>query len=116
MKIIKPKEKDRKYKILQYLKQLPYDEYRLAKKKLPLALKVSKRTFERWIYLEKDSKQEIPADKLAVISSYLDIESMEQLFNYDIPSYNKSNLEKLTENENLDSDKLKLLKELNLTK
>lgn len=89
----------RKYNILDRLNQLPHEEYRIAKNKLPLALKISKRTFERWIYLSELDRLEIPADKLAIIAKYLCC-TIEELFNYKIPQFNTSKL-KMLEDDSL---------------
>ncbi len=88
--------KNKKYKILERLKQLPYSEYRIAKEKLPIALDVSKRTFERWLYLTKVDKGEIPADKLAIIASFFGLgDNLGALLNYKVPKFNTKKLEKL---------------------
>ncbi|GAA4276300.1 hypothetical protein [Aquimarina mytili] len=101
--------KTKKYKILECLKKLPYEEYRIAKKNLPFALEVSKRTFERWLYLETGSKMQIPADKLAIVSNYLGLESMDELINYEVPQYTTTKLKKLEYEEDIN-----LINELNL--
>lgn len=98
---------ERKYKIQEFLNGLPYDDYRIAKNKLPLALGVSKRTFERWMYLTNEDRLEVPADKLAIIAKYLD-KKMEEFFNYKVPQFNTAKLRAL-ENE-------KLIAQLNLTR
>ncbi len=97
----------RKYNILKHLKQLPHEEYKIAKNKLPLALNVSKRTFERWMYLTQDQSLEVPADKLAVIAKFFNVK-IEEMFNYEIPQINTKHLKKLG-NE-------KIANELNLTR
>jgi hypothetical protein len=98
---------ERKYKIQEFLNSLPYEDYRIAKNKLPLALGVSKRTFERWMYLTHDDRLEVPADKLAIIAKFLG-KKIEDFFNYKIPQYNTAKLRSL-ENE-------KLIAQLNLTR
>ncbi len=97
----------RKYNILKLLKKLPYQEYTVAKRKLPVACKVSKRTFERWLYVTKTDRLEISADKLAVIAQFLNC-SMEELLNTKIPKHNTSTLNRLHNQE--------LIKQLKLTK
>ncbi len=96
----------RKYNILKFLKKLPYDEYAIAKRKLPVACKVSKRTFERWLYVTKEERLEISADKLAVIARFFDC-SIEELLNNRIPKHNTHTLKRLHNRE--------LIKSLNLT-
>lgn len=97
--------KQRKYTIYQKLNQLPHDEYRIAKHKLPMALKVNKRTFLRWVYLYKDERLEIPADKLAIIAKFLGC-SVDEMFNYEIPQFNIAALRRLNHDQ--------LAKDLNL--
>ena len=97
----------RKYTIYTKLNKLTNDDYRIAKNKLPLALNISKRTFDRWMYVYIDEKLEAPADKLAVIAKFLGCK-FEEMFNYDIPQYNTSKLKRLTQN-NLATD-LNLIK------
>lgn len=99
--------RDRKYTIQELIYRLPFEEYRIAKNKLPLALGVSKRTFERWMYITLGEKLEVPADKLAIIAKYLG-QPIEELFNYKIPQYNTAKLRDL-ENETL-------IKQLKLTR
>jgi len=97
----------RKYNILKFLKKLPYNEYVIAKRKLPVACKVSKRTFERWLYVNKEERLEISADKLALIANFFGC-SIEQLLNSKIPKHNTHTLKRLHNQE--------LIKSLNLTK
>lgn len=97
----------RKYNILKYLKKLPYQEYTIAKRKLPVACKVSKRTFERWLYVTKTERLEISADKLAIIARFFDC-TIEELLNNKIPKHNTHTLNRLCDQ--------KLIKQLNLTK
>lgn len=97
----------RKYNILKFLKKLPYNEYTVAKGKLPVACKVSKRTFERWLYVTKEERLEISADKLAVIANYFNC-TIEELLNNKIPKHNTHTLKRLHDQN--------LIKSLNLTK
>ena len=97
----------RKYNILKYLKKLPYQEYTIAKRKLPVACKVSKRTFERWLYVTKEERLEISADKLAIVANFFDC-AIEELLNNKIPKHNTHTLKRLHDQ--------KLIKQLNLTK
>ena len=85
----------KKYKILEYLKKLPHEEYKIAKQKLPLALEVSKRTFERWIYLNIDSKMQVSADKLAIISNFFGLNSIDELINYEVERFNMKKLKSI---------------------
>lgn len=92
------RRKQAKYAIHQLMEKLSYKEYRIAKNKLPIALKVSKRTFERWMYLQIGDKTEIPSDKMAMIAKYFKV-SMEDMFNFPIPQYNVNELRKMEENK-----------------
>jgi len=97
----------RKYNILKFLKKLSYNEYAIVKRKLPVACKVSKRTFERWLYVTKEERLEISADKLAIIANYFNC-SIEELLNVKVPKHNVHTLKRLHNQD--------LIKSLNLTK
>jgi hypothetical protein len=97
----------RKYNILKFLKRLPYREYIIAKQKLPVACKVSKRTFERWLYVNKTERLEVSADKLAIIACFFNC-SIEELLNNKIPKHTIYTLKRLHNKD--------LIKQLNLTK
>lgn len=86
----------KKYTIYSKLNKLSYKEYRIAKNKLPLALKINKRTFDRWLQIPQDDAAEIPADKLAVVAKFLGCK-IEDMFNYTIPQYNSKKLQSLEE-------------------
>lgn len=105
-RVRKSGEKLRKYAILEKLNQLPHQEFQIAKNKLPIALKVSKRTFQRWMYLEYGDTLEVPCDKMAAIAKFLGV-TIETMHNQIIPQYNIAQLKRL-ETSNL-------AKELNLT-
>lgn len=92
------RRKQAKYAIHQLMEKLSYKEYRIAKNKLPIALKVSKRTFERWMYLELGDKTEVPSDKMAMLAKYFNVK-MEDMFNFPIPQYNINELKKMEENK-----------------
>lgn len=98
----------RKYTIQNKLNRLSHNEYRIAKNKLPIALNINKRTFDRWIYILQEDNAEIPADKLAVIAKFLGCK-IEDMFNYKIPQYNTKKLQALKENDLAKS--LKLIKQ-----
>lgn len=61
----------RKYAIIDILRQLPYEDYRLMKSDLPKMLGVSSATFNRWLYLKKSDKGEIPLSKLKRLADLL---------------------------------------------
>ena len=56
--------KKRKYTLQNKLDRLSHKEYKIARNKLPLALKINKRTFDRWMGIPQNDAAEIPADKL----------------------------------------------------
>jgi hypothetical protein len=70
---------------------------------LPKKIGVSTETFRKWQYIRVDSKATIPADKLALIANFFNLR-IEELFNYQIPKLNFSDLE-----EELMSDKIQNL-------
>ena len=88
--------KKRKYTILSKIQLLPHSEYKIAKNRLPLVLHVSKRTFERWCYLQISEESQAPADKLAIIAKFLQC-PIEDLFNYEVPEYTISKLKRMSE-------------------
>ena len=63
-------KKGYKYRILEYLNKLPHQEYKLAKKVLPRALKVSHKTFNDWLYIKADHGRMIPAESLIQLADY----------------------------------------------
>ena len=90
-----------KYRLSTKLNALPHKEYRIAMAKLPMVCQTSQRTFYRWLSLEKNDKQEIPADKLAILAKYFGC-SVEEMFNYTIPQYNTKQLERMKRTNILD--------------
>lgn len=90
--------KSKKYTIHSKLNKLSYKEYKIARNKLPLALKVNKRTFDRWMRIPIEDAAEIPADKLAVIAKFLGCK-IEEMFNYPIPQFNTKKLQALEEDD-----------------
>lgn len=59
-----------KYNLLKKLKALPHDRYKLAKNKLPVALGVSKVTFNAWLYIRQDDPRQIPTNKLNAMAHF----------------------------------------------
>lgn len=62
-----------KYRILELLNGRPHEEYKIAKNRLPIAIKVNPRTFRDWCYITKDEERTIPADKLYQIAEFLEV-------------------------------------------
>lgn len=84
-----------KYLVHFYLNQLPHAQYKLTNQLLPKKIGVSTETFRKWQYIQVDSKATIPADKLAIIAKFFNLR-MEQMFNYQIPELNFSDLEEVS--------------------
>lgn len=83
-----------KYRIKEKLESLPYEQYRIAKRTLPKALGITKRTFERYLYTRLDDKYSIPSDHLASLAAYFKC-TMEELLSYKPLQITKADLNKL---------------------
>lgn len=59
-----------KYNILPKLNELPLKQNREARKILPLALKITKRTFELYCYIKIGDRNNISPDKLQILANY----------------------------------------------
>lgn len=62
-----------KYNILDKLKNLPVERYKVARNKLPIALGVSKQTFKTWLYIKQDDSRQIPLNQLNTIAHFLNV-------------------------------------------
>ena len=71
-----------KYRIKEKLELLSYEEYQLAVKAFPRALKISQRTFHRYMYTRIHEKYSMPVDHLARLARFFNCR-MEDLLNYD---------------------------------
>lgn len=80
-----------KYNILSKLESLSVKKYKQAKELMPLALEISKRTFEAYLYAKIGDKQSITPDKLQVIASYFNCK-VDDLLNEDVKSINYEKL------------------------
>lgn len=69
-----------KYNILKILHSRTYKEYLYIRKEAPKKLGISKRTWERWLYIKEDDKAEINYSTLKKISELLNV-SIEDLIN-----------------------------------
>jgi hypothetical protein len=73
-----------KYRIKEKLELLTYEEYKLVMKAFPRALKISQRTFHRYMYTRIHEKYSMPVDHLAQLARFFNCR-MEDLLNYDPP-------------------------------
>ena len=70
-----------KYKIKEFLDQLPNAEYVQAKNTLPDFLNVNKRTFEKYLYTYLTDPYEMPVKQFSLLAFYFHCK-MEDLLNY----------------------------------
>ena len=70
-----------KYRIKEKLESLSHDEYKLAMTAFPKILKISKRTFHRYIYTRVNEEYSMPVDDLARLADFFKCR-MEDLLNY----------------------------------
>jgi len=66
-----------KYRILEFLKELPTVDKKIAINRLPIALEVPRPTFTAWCYLKEEESRTIPAEKLYQLATYFDKEVKE---------------------------------------
>jgi len=71
-----------KFKIKERLELLTYEEYKAAIKKLPKALKVSPRTFFRYMYTRVNENYSMPVDHLARLAKFFNCQ-IEGMLNYE---------------------------------
>ncbi|MCT4580370.1 MAG: hypothetical protein N4A35_03050 [Flavobacteriales bacterium] len=76
-----------KYNILELLNELSVKQNKMAKKVLPLALKISKRTFELYCYIKIGERNNISPDKLQIIAQYFNCK-VDDLLNEKVPPIN----------------------------
>lgn len=70
-----------KYKILEKLEQLNFKEYEIAFQELPRILKISPRTFQRYLKTRIYEDYSIPGDSLVKLSQFFNC-TIEDLLNY----------------------------------
>jgi hypothetical protein len=73
-----------KYKIKEKLELLTHVEYKAAIKILPAALKISSRTFFRYMYTRVNENYSMPVDHLARLAKFFNCQ-IESMLNYDPP-------------------------------
>lgn len=69
-----------KYRLIYLLKNLQQIDYELSLQHLPMHCGVSRRTFERWIYLKKDSHFEIPLNSAMKLAQWFAV-NPDELYN-----------------------------------
>ena len=82
-----------KYSIHSKLEDLSVKRNRIAKNILPLALKVTRRTFENYCYIKIGDRDNIAPDKLQILANYFEC-SIEDLINEPMPIIDYQALEK----------------------
>lgn len=80
---MQPKCREYKYNIIHLLNKLPKEDYDQAKRNLYKLCETGKSTFDKYLYIKKDSKKEIPSNVLLTISTFLNVTPME-LYNKEI--------------------------------
>jgi len=73
-----------KYKIKEKLESLTHTEYKTYIKSLPKALRISSRTFLRYLYTRIDDLYSMPADHMAQLARFFNCK-IEDLLNYEPP-------------------------------
>ena len=96
-------EKQYKYNIRYLLTQLTVNKYKLAKSKIHLICKISESTFDRYTYLKKGAKAEIPASVLLTLAKFFEVEP-EALLNYEIEKFTHEQLKEIAFNNPLNDD------------
>ena len=80
-----------KYKIKEKLEALTHTEYKIYLKTLPKALRISSRTFLRYLYTRIDDIYSMPADHLAQLARFFNCR-IEDLLNYEPPPLSRKKL------------------------
>jgi hypothetical protein len=88
-----------KYKIWERLNSLSHEEYKIAIRTLPAALKISPRTFFRYMYTRIDEDYSMPVDHLAQLARFFNCR-IEDLLNYVPPPLSARKI-KLQDNTDL---------------
>ena len=73
------KTKQKKFRLLEYLNNVPYGMRKQAREELILLMEVSESTFDRILYAQEGDKQDITATNLVRVANYLQIKP-EDLF------------------------------------
>lgn len=73
------KTKQKKFRLQEYLNNVPYSNRKQVREELILLMEVSESTFDRIIYATEGEKQDISATNLVRVANYLGIKP-EDLF------------------------------------
>ncbi|MCJ7449355.1 MAG: helix-turn-helix transcriptional regulator [Bacteroidales bacterium] len=73
-----------KYRTKEKMELLPHEEYKVATKTLPAALKISSRTFFRYMYTRIHENYSMPVDHLARLAKFFNCQ-IEDMLNYEPP-------------------------------
>ena len=87
-----------KYNILAKLERLSVKKMKIAKNVLPLALKITSRSFKNFCYIKIGDRNNISPDKLQIIANYFACK-VDDLLNEEVPNINYEQLLKEHENE-----------------
>lgn len=80
LKILETMAIDYKYNILQRLQSKPHNEYKKYRAQIPIALGISPKTFDSYLYIKENDSKTIPSDRLMDIASILEC-TAEELYN-----------------------------------
>ena len=73
----------KKYHLLKILHNMSVQRYRNAMSRIPEVMFISRRTLEKWMYLDKDDTYQIPYSQLVQLSSLLEV-NVADLINHEI--------------------------------
>ena len=70
-----------KYRLLEFMRKLPYEHYHQVKTELPQKLGISRETFHQWMYTKANSGRMIYADHLVALSKFFGVQIDEMFTN-----------------------------------
>ena len=87
-----------KYRIKEKMDLLTHQEYQAAIKSIPIALKISQRTFCRYMYTRVHEKYSMPVDHLARLAIFFNCR-IEDMLNYEPPPLTLKAVSKIGKND-----------------
>lgn len=84
-----------KYKLLEFMRKLPHEQFYKVKSSLPVQLGISPDTFRQWMYIKTNSARMIPAESLMKLALFFE-KDITEMFN-EVPT--KPEIEFLTQKE-----------------
>ena len=72
-----------KFRIINLLYSLPYEEYQQACEVLPKYLEISPATFNRWLKTPRDSCFDIPFQKVILLAQFFNVKPQEIYTDYE---------------------------------